>query len=231
MKIAVIGAMSEEISFLLHNMSNLKENKCDNHIFYHGFIESNEIIAVRCGIGKVAAGIAYALLLSQYPDIALSINVGVCGGRVGYAKIGEVIIPDAVSYADVDLTYFSDFQFGQMANCPPFFAPRTDSVALLADKLPSYRSGMILSGDCFYHKQEEVDAVVSRYFPAKKVLALDMETAALAQCAYVFKKDFIAIRAVSDLIGSTFQANDYNKNLNKACLASNAFLLAFLQNI
>ncbi|MDD4077620.1 MAG: 5'-methylthioadenosine/S-adenosylhomocysteine nucleosidase, partial [Bacilli bacterium] len=197
MKIGIIGAMREEITFLLHKMSNIKENNYGNHIFYSGNIADNEVVVVRGGIGKVASGIVYSTLLYNYPDLELTVNVGVCGGIFGRITTGEVIVPAAVYYADVDLTYFSDYRYGQMSGCPDKFTPNLDLIEPLA--LPPFRTGTILSGDCFFCQKDKVQTIIDKYFFDDDVLGLDIETAALAQSAYFFKKKFIAIRVVSDL--------------------------------
>ncbi|MDD4388521.1 MAG: hypothetical protein PHV87_04865, partial [Bacilli bacterium] len=121
------------------------------------------------------------------------------------------------------------YRYGQMAGCPDKFNLRYDLVESL--HLPPFRIGTILSGDCFFHQKDKVQAIIEKHFSDDDVLGLDMETAALAQSAYFFKKDFIVIRAVSDLIGSALQNEDYNRNLERACQASNLFLLEFLKNI
>jgi len=229
MKIGIIGAMSEEIEFLLNNLTNLKENKTGKHIFYTGAYAGNDIVVVRGGVGKVASGVVYATMLANYQDLELTVNVGSCGGLVGRVDIGDVIVPGAVGYADVDASFGGRYRYGQIPGYPPLFACAADKIREIS--APPYRAGTILSGDSFFCDGEAAAELVGKHFPEDNVLAFDMESAALAQCAHFFNKDFLVIRSVSDLIGAKRQAEVFVSNLERASRACNEFLLSVLKNI
>lgn len=229
MKIAVIGAMVEEITFLQKTLENKKTSVAGPYTFYTGNIERNDIIVVAGGIGKVASALVFAALIHEYPGIDLLINVGVCGGLAGRVNEGDLIIPDIVAYADVDLTAFSEYEYGQMANCPLYFRPDIDLISGLC--LPPYSGGAILSGDGFFADEKKTRETINTHYPNINVVGLDMETAALAQCAYIYKVSFLAVRTVSDLIGVRRQIDDYNKNKEKSAVAANALLFEILKNI
>jgi len=229
MKIAVIGAMGEEIAHLQERLENKRAKQKFPYTFYSGSIEKNDIIIVQSGIGKVAAALAFAALTYEYSDIALCINVGICGGVAGNINIGDIVIPEIVAYADVDLTVFSEYKYGQMANCPLYYKPHTALISGLC--LPPYFSGTILSGDSFYACAKKIRDVIHLHCPGLNVVGFDMETAALAQCAYVFNIPFLAIRTISDIICACHQVSDYNKNKEKTATAANALLFEILKNI
>lgn len=229
MKIGIIGAMSDEIAFLLHNMTDLKENITTSHVFYTGTCAGCELVVVRGGVGKVASGIVFSALHAAYTDLDLIVNVGTCGGIAGRVKVGEIVVPANVAYADADVTYGNRYSYGQVPGFPPKLPCASDLLKGLP--LPPHRTGMILSGDTFFHDGASVMELVEKHFPDDDVLALDMESAALAQCAYFFKKDFLVIRAVSDLIGGDAQAAQFVSNLEMASRACNEFLLTVLKNI
>ena len=70
--------------------------------------------------------------------------------------------------------------------------------------------GLICSGDQFIDTMDKVDNIKAK-FP--KVLAVDMESAAIAQVCYVRQVNFLSMRVISDSPGAshnnTQQYNDF----------------------
>ena len=97
MKIAVIGAMNEEITFLKTKMDNLKEEKVFPYDFFTGNLYNNEIVLVESGIGKVSSGALFATLVNKYKDLDVIFNVGVSGGVKGKTNTGDVVISSKFS--------------------------------------------------------------------------------------------------------------------------------------
>jgi adenosylhomocysteine nucleosidase len=219
MKIAIIGAMQKEIDYLLAHLENRCETKRLKHVFYEGNFAGKELVIVKSGIGKVASGILFSALVNSYPDLDLVINIGVSGGVVGKVASGEVVVAGSVAYGDVDVRVGGDYSYGQIPDCPAFFPSQAEIITGLKLSLP-YKEGIILSGDRFYSDQEEV-----------AVLALDMESAAFGQSAWFYDIPFIAIRAISDLIGRKSQYQEYCDYLETACINSNLFLLEVLKHL
>ena len=229
MKIAIIGAMDEEISFLLKNIENYKTTNYYKYTFYEGQIFDKDVVVVKCGIGKVASGLLVSALINYYKNIDLIINVGVSGGVSDKINIGDVVVASSLKYADVDVTIFN-YDFGTIPNGPKNFVPKIEILNNL-DLKQVYKLGMIISGDQFYHNKNQVDNLIESYFKNDNVLCIDMESAALAHSCWFYEVDYLAIRAISDVIGSDFQDEEYNKNLNLACRKSNLFLLEILEKI
>ena len=149
MKIGIIGAMSDEIAFLLHNMTDLKENITTSHVFYTGTCAGCELVVVRGGVGKVASGIVFSALHAAYPDLDLIVNVGTCGGIAGRVKVGEIVVPANVAYADADVTYGNRYRLRTGARFSAKLRPAQATCSwITATAAPD---GMILSGDTFFH--------------------------------------------------------------------------------
>lgn len=229
MKIVVIGAMEKEIEFLLAKMGSYKTTNYLKYKFFEGNLFGNDLIVTACGIGKVASGLLISALVNHYENIDLIINVGVSGGILDKVNIGEVVVASSLKYADVDVTIFN-YKYGQMPNCPVSFPTIHDKISKLKLNL-NYKLGLIISGDQFYHKFTEVNNLIDTYFQNDNVLCIDMESAALAHSAWFYNVDYLAIRAISDVIGSDFQDVEYEKNLELACINSNFFLLEVLENL
>lgn len=230
MKIAIIGAMKEEIEFLLNKVQSYKQVNYLKYNFYETILFQNEIIITSSGIGKVASGMLVASLVNYYKEINLIINVGVSGGIKHNINIGEIVIANNLRYADVDVTCFTNYQYGTMPNCPSSF-PTAYKLIEKLDFNMNYKLGTIISGDQFYHNENNVNYLIDTYFRNDNVLCIDMESTALAHACWFFEIDYLAIRSISDLIGSNLQIKEYNENLDFAAKNSNLFLLELLEKI
>ena len=200
-KIAVIGAMEEEVAVLKNKMSNVSTTSMGGCEYYQGEFNGKSIILTKSGIGKVAAAVATTLLISQFkPDII--INTGSAGGYDSELNVGDVVISDEVRFHDIDVTAFG-YEIGQMAEQPAAFKAdeKLVELALQATKdnpQLSIKKGLICTGDIFM--ADPVKAEIARQnFPSMK--ACEMEAAAIAQVCHQFSLPFVIIRSLSDIAG------------------------------
>ena len=192
MKIAVIAAMSKELNLLLPLIESPSVVKVNDIDFHLGKIAGHDVIALQCGIGKVNAAVATLTLIDNFHP-AVVINTGVAGGT-GSAKILDVVVPDRIAYHDVWCG--PGTEPGCAASCPPFFdCPLPDD--LLAPL--GVRRGLLASGDIFVSRPEEVQRILALYPDA---IAVDMESAAIAQVCFIKNVPFICIRVISDTPGA-----------------------------
>jgi adenosylhomocysteine nucleosidase len=227
MRIVIIGAMKVEINFLLEKIAKYNTINHFKYTFYEGKFLGNELVIVESGIGKVASGMLVSAILNYYKNIDLIINVGVSGGVKGKVDIGEVVVATSLKYADVQVF---NYEYGRMPNCPASFPTSIDLINKLNLK-QSYKQGMIITGDKFYTDYSFVSSLIDTYFKYDNVLCIDMESAALAHASWFYGVDYLAIRAISDVIGNENQTNDYDNYLEIACLNSNNFLLEVLEKL
>lgn len=200
-KIAVIGAMEEEVAVLKNKMSNVSTTSMGGCEYYQGEFNGKSIILTKSGIGKVAAAVATTLLISQFkPDII--INTGSAGGYDSELNVGDVVISDEVRFHDIDVTAFG-YEIGQMAEQPAAFKAdeKLIELALQATKdnpQLSIKKGLICTGDIFM--ADPVKAEIARQnFPSMK--ACEMEAAAIAQVCHQFSLPFVIILSLSDIAG------------------------------
>lgn len=199
MKIAVIAAMDKELNLLLPLFSDHSTVTINETTFHTGRIEGHEVVAVRSGIGKVNAAVATLTLIDNFHP-SLVINTGVAGGT-GVTRILDVVIPDKVAYHDVWCG--PGTVPGQAAGCPLFFeCPLPDS---LVESIGALR-GTLASGDIFVSKTEEVGHIRSIYPDA---VAVDMESAAIAQVCNLKNVPFVCIRVISDTPGADDNIEQY----------------------
>lgn len=201
MKVGIIGAMEVEVDLLKDKLANCIVEKEGAFEFYRGTIAGMDVVVLLSGIGKVSATVATTLLIERYkPDYI--INTGTAGG-LRHVKMGDLVIGTEVGYHDADVTAFG-YKLGQMAQQPVRFISDSfllnvvnKSIELLSAEQIIFK-GVILSGDSFMSDVERVNQVRDN-FP--KALAVEMESAAIAQTCTQLNVPFIVVRAISDLAG------------------------------
>jgi adenosylhomocysteine nucleosidase len=228
MKIAVIAAMPEEIKPLIDQLTFKKESFIERAI-YLAKINHHSLFVFACGVGKVTAAVNTALLMKHH-NVDVIINVGSAGGLSDQLAVGDVVIADRAAYYDVDLTAFG-YQMGQLSKMPPYFEPDKNMLALIKNDRSLFtektKLGQIVSGDTFVNNNELKSKIMSN-FPG--VLALDMETASIAQCAFMFKKPFLAIRGISDASCSKSKGH-HEENLEMASKNAADFCLRLIHKL
>lgn len=197
MKIGVIVAMDKELALLLHLLENPKHTETNGFGFHTGNIGQAEIVAMKCGIGKVNAAMGTMTLIDLFaPDLV--INTGVAGGTGGNAGVLDIVVGTRVAYHDVWCG--PGTQWGDAAGCPRFFhtSDMVNSLPCLHEG-DTVKHGLVASGDIFVSDPEVVSRIRSLY---PDVDAVDMESAAIAQVCYLRQVPFACMRVISDTPGT-----------------------------
>ncbi|KGR90728.1 5'-methylthioadenosine nucleosidase [Ureibacillus massiliensis 4400831 = CIP 108448 = CCUG 49529] len=201
MKIAVIGAMEEEVELLRKELTNPEVVTIANSEYTTGTYNGKDVVLLKSGIGKVNAAMSTTVLLYEFkPDVV--INTGSAGGYDPNLEVGAIVISDEVRHHDVDVTIFN-YEMGQVPQMPPAFKSDEKLMEIAIDAVTEigehqYGVGLICSGDSFMNDAVRVEQV-RKHFPTMK--AVEMEAAAVAQVCYQFKTPFVVIRALSDIAG------------------------------
>ena len=201
MRIAVIGAMEQEVELLRSEIEQVETKMIANSEYTVGTYKNHEVILLKSGIGKVNAAMSTSILLNEYkPDYV--INTGSAGGYDPNLEVGAIVISDEVRYHDVDVTAFG-YEIGQVPQLPPAFKS-DERLMLLAEEAVKEigehqaATGLIATGDIFMQDAKKVE-IVRNNFPQMK--ACEMEAAAVAQVCHQFSVPFVVIRALSDIAG------------------------------
>lgn len=201
MKIAVIGAMEQEVELLRAELENATTEVIANSEYTTGTVNGKEVVLLKSGIGKVNAAMSTTILLEKYqPDVV--INTGSAGGFDEALEVGAVVISDEVRHHDCDVTAFG-YEIGQMAGMPAAYQSDAKLMEIAKQAVAEVGEhqaavGLICSGDVFMADPTRV-AAVREQFPTMK--ACEMEAAAVAQVCYQFGTPFVVIRALSDIAG------------------------------
>ncbi|HET7628373.1 MAG TPA: 5'-methylthioadenosine/adenosylhomocysteine nucleosidase [Bacillales bacterium] len=230
MTIGIIGAMDEEIEGLKTAIGDYTEQTAGGCLFIKGELQGKPVVVVKSGIGKVNAAIATTMLIQKF-EPQLLINTGSAGGFHEELKVGDIVISTEVRYHDVDATIFG-YEYGQVPGMTASFTADRELIetaVTAAQKIPNVRveKGLIVSGDSFMNDQARVDFVNSKF---KRLLAAEMEAAAIAHTCSRFDVPFVVIRSLSDIAGKESNVS-FEQFLPTAARHSNAVIQNMLKEL
>ncbi len=197
MKIGIIVAMDKELALLMPLLENPDCTTVHGYTLHYGTIGKADIVAMKCGIGKVNAAIGTMTMIDRFsPD--LIINTGVAGGTGGNAGILDIVVGTRIAYHDVWCG--PGTRWGDAAGCPRYFHT-TDMVNSLPclHEGDTVKHGLVCSGDIFVSDPEVIKHIRTLY---PEVDAVDMESAAIAQVCFLRNVPFACMRVISDTPGS-----------------------------
>jgi adenosylhomocysteine nucleosidase len=215
---AIIGAMDQEIEAILKMMDGVQIYYFNNQPFYQGLVNNKIIILVKSGIGKVASAMTTTQLLTNFSVEAI-INIGTCGGIETKVAPLDLIIGQELVYGDVDLVAFK-YPYGQMAGQPSTFKSDQTLVGKIRDISKKAglnpKLGNLMSSDAFITDKKIINERIKLI--DLPILGVDMESASIAQVATAFKKPFVVLRVVSDIIGMEKQVNSFDKLVSESSI-------------
>lgn len=219
MKIAIIGAMEEEVSLLRDHIENKDQMSVAGYEFTSGKMTGADVVLLRSGIGKVNAAMSTTILFEKFkPDVV--INTGSAGGFNPKLNVGDVVISTEVRHHDVDVTAFG-YEYGQVPQLPAAFVADEKLVSLAENAAKELNDiqvvkGLIATGDSFMEDPNRVAFVRAKF---NNLQAVEMEAAAIAQVAHQFKIPFVIIRSLSDIAGKQSEVS-FEQFLDKAAVNS-----------
>jgi len=228
MKIAIIGAMEEEVTLLRDNIEDKTQENVAGCEFTFGNMHGREVILLRSGIGKVNAAMSTTILLEKYkPDCI--INTGSAGGFHPSLNVGDAVISTEVRHHDVDVTAFG-YEYGQVPQLPAAFLADENLILVAesaAKELENFQivKGLIVTGDSFMEDPERVAFVRSKFTDLQ---AVEMEAAAIAQVAYRFGVPFVIIRSLSDIAGKESEIS-FDQFIDKAATNSATLVMKMVE--
>ena len=157
------------------------------------------VVLVRTGIGFVNTTSAGTSAILRHGTGVPLISAGSAGGLGKDVAVGDVVLGSRLVNADADARAFG-YALGQVPGLPEAYdaAPGlADAVRQAAATVDGQvlREGTIGSGEKF--ATADLALCLRSDFP--DMLAIDMESAALAQLCHNFGTEFVSVRAVSDL--------------------------------
>ncbi len=196
MKIAIMGAMPEEITPILKKLDTYKETKYAKNTYYQGRYKNIDVVVAYSKIGKVFSSLTASTMLQMFGcDILLF--TGVAGAVNLELKIGDLVIATKLAQHDLDITIFGH-PYGYVPESSVYVESDPDLrelAKIVAKRLGvSVHEGIIATGDQFIASEEKKD-FIAKTFNAD---ALEMEGASVAVVCDALEVPFFILRSISD---------------------------------
>lgn len=221
--IGIIVAMDKELNLLLPLLAHHAQTTINDTLFHTGDLSGRPVVVLKCGIGKVNAAVATLTLIENF-HVSLVINTGVAGGTGQGAGILDVVVADRVAYHDVWCG--PGTTEGQAAGCPAYFTCPVGPDFF--DGIDGIKRGLIASGDIFVSRPQDTERILALYPDA---MAVDMESAAIAQVCHLKNVPFMAVRVISDTPGAADNISQYENFWVDAPDSTFRVLTAILQRL
>ncbi|MGG1514781.1 5'-methylthioadenosine/adenosylhomocysteine nucleosidase [Paenibacillus oryzisoli] len=206
-KIALIGAMNEEIELLVAHMTDIRETVKAGITFREGRFYDKDVVVCRTGVGKVNAAVTTQILIDQFGASAV-IFTGVAGAVAPELQIGDIVISSECMQHDMDVT-----ALGFARGIIPYegtsvFQADSQLVELAeasgARLFPGrVKKGRVLSGDQFIASRE----IVAGLHQELEGVCVEMEGAAVAQVCSMNAIPYVVLRSMSDKADGSAHVN------------------------
>ena len=197
--IGIIGAMDVEVTSLKEEAEITKTTEIAEMEFCEGILGEKNVVIVKCGMGKVNAGICAHTLINDF-NCTKIINTGVAGSLDNRIDIGDIVVSTEAVQHDFDVESIGfkkgEIPYTGLIAFPADEALRAAAVEAVQQSAPDIHvfEGRICSGDQFISTKEQKDTIIENFGG----MCCEMEGGAIAQTCYLNSTPFVVIRAISD---------------------------------
>ena len=228
MKIAIMGAMPEEIAPILEKLGKYKTIKYADNEYYEALYNGVEIVVAYSKIGKVFSTLTATTMIQHFGCDKLLFS-GVAGGINPSLKIGDLIVATKLSQHDLDITAFGH-PMGFVPGGSVFVEADKDLIKLsyeVAKELgKTIQEGIIATGDQFVH-DEKIKKTIVENFNAD---ALEMEGGSVAVVCSSLDVPFFILRAISDT-ADTDASFSFDEFMESSAVISAEFIMKMVDKI
>jgi len=196
MKIAIMGAMPEEVAPILEKVGEYKTTEYANNKYYEATYKGVELVIAYSKIGKVFSTLTATTMIEHFGCDRLLFS-GVAGAISPSLKVGDLIIATKLSQHDLDITAFGH-PFGFVPEGSVFVEADKELIALgkeVASEMgKDVVEGIIATGDQFVADESRKNWIGDTFGAD----ALEMEGASVAVVCDALNIPFFILRAISD---------------------------------
>lgn len=216
--IVVVVALKREAEKIIEEITEKEELFIAGKSVYKGKLFGKDAAVIISGIGKVSAALATQAAIDRFsPEYIL--NFGTAGGLGDRVKACEFYAVKRCCQHDFDLSDIDDVARGYIQDYDAVYFPAETKGLCLTEV-------SLATADRFTHKENDLAAVADMGCDLT-----DMEGCAIAQVCLSDGVKFYCIKAVSDVIGSGTQGEDYNANVKKIAEKFPAVIKNAIENI
>lgn len=227
-KLAIMGAMQEEIEPLLSHFENVTVTEFANNKYYELNYNGLDIVVAYSKIGKVFASLTASTMIEKFGCDTLLFS-GVAGGINPTLKIGDLIIANKLCQHDLDITAFGH-PHGYVPEGAVYVETSKELRQVAFDAAHengiSVIEGTIATGDQFVHTSERKEFIESTF----KADALEMEGASVAVVCDALDVPFFILRAISDTADMD-AGFDFDEFLKSSAKVSADYLIKIVDKI
>ena len=228
MKIAILGAMVEEIQPILKQLSSYTQMQHGNNTYYFASYQSHELVIAHSRVGKVFSSMTASIMIEKFAAQML-IFTGVAGGVSPSMQVGDLMIARQTLQHDFDITPFGRKK-GELSDGR--IAIDTDrGLRKIADKLAKeqqlvLKKGIIATGDQFINSNNDKQNLLDVF----KADAVEMEGGSVNMVCHELQVPCLILRAISDTADGD-AVDDFPDFLNMAAKRSANFILALIAKL
>ncbi|MCF6331056.1 MAG: 5'-methylthioadenosine/adenosylhomocysteine nucleosidase [Sulfurimonas sp.] len=227
-KIAIMGAMPQEIEPILKKLGNYKTTKYADNEYYEATYKGVEVVVAYSKIGKVFSTLTATIMIEHFNCDKLLFS-GVAGAINPNLKIGDLIVASKLSQHDLDITAFGH-PMGFVPGGSVFVEADKDLIAIskkVAHELgKTVIEGTIATGDQFIH-DEKVKNNIVKHFNAD---ALEMEGCSVGVVCDALNIPFFILRSISDT-ADTDASFSFDKFMQSSAIISAQFIMKMVDHI
>jgi adenosylhomocysteine/aminodeoxyfutalosine nucleosidase len=227
-KLAIMGAMEEEIVPLLEYFTDIKKVQYANNTYYEAKYNETDIVVAYSKIGKVFSTLTASTMIQKFGCDMLLFS-GVAGGINPILKIGDLIVANKLSQHDLDITAFGH-PYGFVPGGKIYIDTdsKLNAIALEVAKENniSIIEGIIATGDQFICDETKKNFIQNTF----NADALEMEGASVAVVCDALNVPCLILRAISDTADMDAEFN-FEEFLETSAKNSAEFLVKIIDKL
>ncbi|MDO9266060.1 MAG: 5'-methylthioadenosine/adenosylhomocysteine nucleosidase [Sulfurimonas sp.] len=196
MKIAIMGAMPEEISPILEKIGSYKTTQYAGNKYYEASYRGIDLVIAYSKIGKVFSTLTATTMIEHFGAKKLLFS-GVAGAISPTLKVGDLIVATKLAQHDLDITAFGH-PFGYVPEGAVFVEADKEMIEMSKNVAKSMgktvQEGIIATGDQFVANEERKNWIGATFGAD----ALEMEGGSVAVVCNALEIPFFILRAISD---------------------------------
>ncbi len=228
MRVAVMGAMPEEIEPLLEVVGNYESKMYADNRYYFAQYHGLDLVIAYSKIGKVFSTLTATTMIEKFGAETLLFS-GVAGAINENLKIGDLIVASKLLQHDLDITAFGH-PYGYVPEGKVFIQSDKELLSLAKEVAQSMNKplyeGVIATGDQFVADPERKEWIAKTF----QADALEMEGASVALVCDALNIPFCILRSISD--AADMDAGfDFDTFLQSSAKESAHFILRMLDRL
>lgn len=228
MKIAIMGAMPEEIAPILEKIGNYTTTEYAGNKYYEAKYKNVELVIAYSKIGKVFSTLTATTMIEHFGAQKLLFS-GVAGAVSPDLRVGDLVVATKLAQHDLDISAFGH-PFGYVPEGSVYVDADKEMIAISKEVAQSMgkkiKEGIIATGDQFVANEERKNWILENF----KADALEMEGGSVAVVCDALNVPFFILRAISDAadMDASFSFDAF---LETSALESAAFVMQMVDRI